>query len=192
MAKLLIVDDEKNIRGHLARFFRERGYDAQTAESGPQALAMFSDHAAEVVLTDYRMAEMNGHELLKRIRERDPNVMVILMTAYVTVENAVAAMKEGAYDYLTKPFSLEQFEHTVERALETQRLRNDNLLIVHNFSLQAGFAQIRNEALRNEIIRRLHSVEHPRLQREFRIEAHDVGGLRMRLLHHPRLDVRSS
>jgi two-component system, NtrC family, response regulator AlgB len=125
VAKLLIVDDEKNIRGHLGRFFRERGYDAQTAESGPQALAMFSDRAAEVVLTDYRMAEMNGHELLKRIREQDLNVMVILMTAYATVENAVAAMKDGAYDYLTKPFSLEQVEHTVERALETQRLRNE-------------------------------------------------------------------
>lgn len=107
MAQLLIVDDEKNIRRYLARFFRERGYDAQTAESGPQALAMFSERGAEVVLTDYRMAEMNGHELLKRMRERDPNVMVILMTAYATVENAVAAMKDGAYDYLTKPFSLE-------------------------------------------------------------------------------------
>jgi DNA-binding NtrC family response regulator len=96
-------------------------YDAQTAESGPQALAMFSERGAEVVLTDYRMAEMNGHELLKRIRERDPNVMVILMTAYATVENAVAAMKDGAYDYLTKPFSLEMSDRL--RSFE-QRLQN--------------------------------------------------------------------
>jgi two-component system, NtrC family, response regulator AlgB len=125
VAKLLIVDDEKNIRGHLATFFQERGYEVRTAESGPQALAMFSDCAADLVLTDYRMAEMNGHELLKRIKERDPDAMVILMTAYATVENAVAAMKEGAYDYLTKPFSLDQVEHAIERALETQRLRNE-------------------------------------------------------------------
>jgi two-component system, NtrC family, response regulator AlgB len=125
VAKLLIVDDEKNIRGHLATFFRERGYEVQTAESGQQALSMFSDRRADLVLTDYRMAEMNGHELLKRIKERNPDVMVILMTAYATVENAVAAIKEGAYDYLTKPFSLDQVEHAIERALETQRLRNE-------------------------------------------------------------------
>jgi NtrC-family two-component system response regulator AlgB len=125
VAKLLIVDDEKNIRGHLATFFRDRGYEVQTAESGQQALSMFSDRRPDLVLTDYRMAEMNGHELLKRIKQRDPNVMVILMTAYATVENAVAAMKEGAYDYLTKPFSLDQVEHAIERALETQHLRNE-------------------------------------------------------------------
>jgi DNA-binding NtrC family response regulator len=86
---------------------------------------MLSEGGADVVLTDYRMAEMNGHELLKHVNERDPNVMVILMTAYATVENAVAAMKEGAYDYLTKPFLLEQVEHAIERALETQHLRNE-------------------------------------------------------------------
>ena len=125
MAKLLIVDDEKNIRGHLATFFRERAYEVMTAEGGPQALALFSDTLADLVLTDYRMAEMNGHELLKRIKERNPHVMVILMTAYATVESAVAAMKGGAYDYLTKPFSLDQVEHAIERALETQRLRNE-------------------------------------------------------------------
>jgi two-component system, NtrC family, response regulator AlgB len=125
VANLLIVDDEKNIRGHLATFFRERGYAVHTAESGLQALAMFSDSGTDLVLTDYRMAEMNGQEPLKRIKQRDPNVMVILMTAYATVENAVAAMKEGAYDYLTKPFSLDQVEHVIERALETQRLRNE-------------------------------------------------------------------
>ena len=84
MAKLLIVDDEKNIRSHLARFFREHGYEVQTAESGHQALAMFADHNADVVLTDYRMAKMNGDELLKHVKQRDPNVMVILMTAYAT------------------------------------------------------------------------------------------------------------
>jgi NtrC-family two-component system response regulator AlgB len=125
VAKLLIVDDEKNIRGHLATFFRERGYEVRTAERGQQALALFSDSIADLVLSDYRMAEMNGHELLKHIKERDPDVMVILMTAYATVENAVAAMKGGAYDYLTKPFSLDQVEHVIERALETQRLRNE-------------------------------------------------------------------
>jgi two-component system, NtrC family, response regulator AlgB len=126
MAKLLIVDDEKNIRGNLATFFEGRGYKVRTAESGAQALALFSgEDGFDLVLTDYRMAEMNGYELLQHIRDRDPDVMVILMTAYATVESAVAAMKAGAYDYLTKPFSLDQVEHAVEKALETRRLRGE-------------------------------------------------------------------
>jgi len=126
MAKLLIVDDEKNIRANLAAFFEGRGYEVRTAESGQQALALLSEEDGfDLVLTDYRMAEMSGYELLRHVRGRDPDLMVILMTAYATVEGAVAAMKAGAYDYLTKPFSLDQVEHAVERALETRRLRSE-------------------------------------------------------------------
>jgi DNA-binding NtrC family response regulator len=126
MAKLLIVDDEKNICGTLTTFFEGRGYEVGTANSGQQALALFRyKDAFDLVLTDYKMAEMNGYELLKQIKDRDPIALVILMTAYATVESAVAAMKAGAYDYLTKPFSLDQVEHAVERALETRRLRSE-------------------------------------------------------------------
>jgi two-component system, NtrC family, response regulator AlgB len=126
MAKLLIVDDEKNIRGTLTTFFEGRGYEVNTADGGQQALALFRQKDAfDLVLTDYRMAEMNGYELLKHIKDRDPEALVILMTAYATVENAVTAMRAGAYDYLTKPFSLDQVEHAVERALETRRLRSE-------------------------------------------------------------------
>ena len=126
MAKILIVDDEKNIRANLAALFEGHGHEVRTAESGQQALARFSEEDGfDLVLTDYRMAEMNGYELLRHIKDRDLDVLVILMTAYATVENAVAAMKAGAYDYLTKPFSLDQVEHAVERALETRSLRGE-------------------------------------------------------------------
>jgi DNA-binding NtrC family response regulator len=127
MSKLLIVDDEKNIRTHLATFFEESGHDVSTAESGPQALSLLSEQPRfDLVLTDYRMAEMNGYELLQRVKARDPDLPVILMTAYATVDNAVAAIQADAYDYLTKPFSLDQVQHAVERALETRRLRSEN------------------------------------------------------------------
>src|ERR1700722_9742245 len=130
MAKILIVDDEKNIRAHLATLFEGRGFEVRTAESGQQALARFSEEDGfDLVLTDYRMAEMNGYELLGHIKDRDLDVLVILMTAYATVENAVAAMKAGAYDYLTKPFSLDQVEHVVDRALEAHRLRAENRVL---------------------------------------------------------------
>jgi len=130
MAKLLIVDDEKNIRSHLATFFESAGHHVKTAENGQQALALLAvDSGFDLMLTDYRMAEMNGLELLQETRREAPNLAVILMTAYATVENAVAVMKAGAYDYLTKPFTLDQVEHVVDRALEAQRLRVENRVL---------------------------------------------------------------
>jgi NtrC-family two-component system response regulator AlgB len=127
MARLLIVDDEKNIRARLATFFEGCGHQVRTAEHGEAALAILATGAPfEAVLTDHRMAELNGLDLLRRIKRERPDAAVILMTAYATIENAVAAMKAGAYDYLPKPFSLEQVQHTVERALEVQRLRAEN------------------------------------------------------------------
>jgi DNA-binding NtrC family response regulator len=131
MARLLIVDDGKNIRSHLATYFEGRGHQVRTAESGREALGLLgADGGCEVVLTDYRMAEMNGLELLSEIKRIDPSIAVILMTAYGTVQNAVAAMKAGAHDYLSKPFSLDQIAHVVERAIEMQRLRAENRLLL--------------------------------------------------------------
>src|SRR5579885_624420 len=127
MARLLIVDAGKNIRRHLATYFERRGYQVSTAASALEALAMQSaEPGYDVILTDYRMAEMNGLELLREVRRRDAGAIVILMTAYATVPNAVAALKAGAYDYLTKPFSLEHVAQVVERALELRRLRSQN------------------------------------------------------------------
>ncbi len=126
MARLLIVDDEKNIRSHLVTFFESCGYDGRSAENGRQALELLAAEPADVVLTDYRMAELNGLELLQRIKRQTPDIVVILMTAYATVENAVNVMKAGAHDYIAKPFSLGQIQHVVERALEMRNLRVEN------------------------------------------------------------------
>ncbi len=126
MASLLIVDDEKNIRRSLVSFFESIGYSVASAENGREAAAMLAGHAFDLVLTDFRMAEMNGLELIGEVRRRQPDCLIILMTAYATVENAVSAMKAGAYDYVTKPFSLEQIQHIVERALELRGLQAEN------------------------------------------------------------------
>ena len=124
MAKLLIVDDDKNIRSHLCTFFETCGHQVRAAESAAQALGLIADEGNfDLVLSDYRMAEVNGLELLQLIKCDHPQLPVILMTAYATVENAVTAMKSGAYDYVTKPFSLDQIQHVVARALEVQSLR---------------------------------------------------------------------
>src|SRR6202167_1948843 len=128
MAKLLIVDDEKNIRESLTNFLTGCGHQVTDAESSREALEILANTQGEVdlVLSDFRMAEMNGLELLKAIKEQYPDITVILMTAYGTIDDAVAVMKGGAYDYLTKPFSVDQIQHVVERVLEVRELRTQN------------------------------------------------------------------
>jgi NtrC-family two-component system response regulator AlgB len=130
MAKLLVVDDEKNIRSSLSTLFESCGHQVRTAENAQEALALLDrEESFDLVLSDYRMAELNGLELLQQIKRESPNLQVILMTAYATVENAVAAMRSGATDYVTKPFTLEQIQHVVDRALEVQSLRAENRVL---------------------------------------------------------------
>ena len=126
MAKLLIVDDEKDIRFSLAEFFASLGHQVSEAENGARASALLARSHFDLVLTDFRMAEMNGLELLDEARSIHPDSLVILMTAYATIEDAVAAMKAGAYDYVVKPFSLDQIQLIVERALQLQGLQAHN------------------------------------------------------------------
>jgi two-component system, NtrC family, response regulator AlgB len=150
MARIIIVDDEKNIRQSLTTFFRSLGHDVQPAESAAEALAAFGESAPDLVLTDYKMAETNGLELLKTIRRRRADSQVILMTAYATVENAVAAMKAGAYDYVTKPFTLEQIQLIVERALQLQGLQAENRVlreVVYDAPLLDSQSSAMNELL---------------------------------------------
>ena len=130
MAKILVVDDEKNIRASLSALFEGAGHQVKTAENAQQALALLAEEGNfDLVLSDYRMAELNGLELLQQIKRESPALPVILMTAYATVENAVAALKSGAADYVTKPFTLEQIQHVVDRALEMQNLRAENKVL---------------------------------------------------------------
>jgi NtrC-family two-component system response regulator AlgB len=122
MPKLLVVDDDRNIRLSLVRTLQPLDCEVHSAESGPQALQLIESlREFDLVLSDWRMAEMNGLELLRKIKEASEKTIVILMTAYGTIENAVAAMKEGAHDYLTKPFSVEQIRRTIERAIRARQ-----------------------------------------------------------------------
>ena len=126
MASILVVDDERNIRTNLATFVRRLGHRAETAEDAPGALASLDRQHFDLVFSDVRMAGIDGLALLRDIRRRHPDVVVVLMTAYATVPQAVEAMRAGAYDYLVKPFSLDQVSLLVERVLEVQRLRHEN------------------------------------------------------------------
>jgi DNA-binding NtrC family response regulator len=126
MATILIVDDEKNIRSHLATYVRGLGHRAETAADGAEALAVLQRQDVDVVLSDVRMAGMDGIELLREMRRRRPDAVVVLMTAYATVRGAVEAMREGAYDYLVKPFELDEVGLLLKRLLEVRSLRREN------------------------------------------------------------------
>jgi NtrC-family two-component system response regulator AlgB len=126
MASILIVDDEKNIRTHLETYLRSVGHQVESAASAEDALAALERAPLDVVLSDVRMAGMDGLALLAEIRRRRTDVVVVLMTAYGTVSQAVEAMRGGAYDYLLKPFSLDQVRLLLARVLEVQALRREN------------------------------------------------------------------
>jgi|SoiMethySBSTD1v2_1073268.scaffolds.fasta_scaffold15134_7 two-component system, NtrC family, response regulator AlgB len=126
MAGVLIVDDEKNVRTHVATYVRSLGHETEVAPDAADALEVLERRAVDVVLSDVRMAGMDGLALLREIRRRWPDVVVVLMTAYASVPQAVEAMRAGAWDYLVKPFGLDQVRLLLERALDVQRLRREN------------------------------------------------------------------
>ncbi|HEX5042176.1 MAG TPA: sigma-54 dependent transcriptional regulator [Candidatus Polarisedimenticolaceae bacterium] len=120
--RILVVDDEVNARTALAELLRDEGYTVETAADGFKALPKLEDFAPDLVVTDLRMPGMDGLQLLKKAHERDPDCGVIVMTAYGAVDTAVAAMREGAADYVTKPVNVEELVVVIDRALERRRV----------------------------------------------------------------------
>ena len=135
IAKILVVDDEEVIREILADFLTMEGFYVRTAEDGSGALVELSRERFDLVLTDLKMPNMGGLELLNAIRKHTPHVVTIIMTGFGTVETAIEAMKQGAYDYVLKPFKVEEVVHTIRRGLEKQRLEADNFRLKEALSL---------------------------------------------------------
>lgn len=133
--RILVVDDEEAIRDVLTDFLGMEGYSIETASDGQRALELLSRGDFSLVLTDLKMPNMGGLELLKAIRQHTPDVATIVMTGFGTVETAIDAMKAGAYDYLLKPFKIDEVLLIVKRALEGQRMKNENLRLRETLSL---------------------------------------------------------
>jgi len=123
-ARILVVDDEELIRWSLAERMRAEGYDVEEAGTGAAALERARD-GVDLVLLDYKLPDMDGVTVLRRIKELDADALVILLTAYASVETAVEAMKEGAFHFANKPFDLDDVAFLVARALETTQLRRE-------------------------------------------------------------------
>jgi DNA-binding NtrC family response regulator len=126
-ARILIVDDEANIRNALAKLLTKSGHEVKSAASVQEALAMIRSNSFDVILTDLRMPGDDGLLLLREIKKKESAVEVVVMTAYGTIETAVQAMREGAYDYIEKPINMERLPLLLARAVERRALTEDNV-----------------------------------------------------------------
>ncbi|MDO8630834.1 MAG: sigma-54 dependent transcriptional regulator, partial [Phycisphaerales bacterium] len=137
--RILIVEDERLIRWSLRQKFEGLGFHVTEVDDGASALRALDAGVYDLIMLDYRLPDMTGLEILTRIRENDRDVVVIMMTAFSTIESAVDAMKLGAYDYITKPFDMDQLLRTVNKALETTKLRREvrelRRHIVHEYDM---------------------------------------------------------
>lgn len=127
--KILVVEDEKSMREILQIFFENEGFNVVTASDGLEALSIVEEDIFDVIITDIRMPELDGMELLKKIKEISPSTMVIVVTAFGTKESAIEAMKNGAYDYINKPFNMDELRIIVKRALEKKKLTEEVSLL---------------------------------------------------------------
>ena len=141
-AKILVADDEAAIRESLGEWLSDVGHDVLTAEDGPQALGIIEKEKPSIVIADLVMPGMDGIELLKKAKEISPGIEVIIITAYGSIPTAITAMKEGAYDYIEKPFCPEKAELLINRLVEHQQLLEENISLHRKLEEQYRFENI--------------------------------------------------
>jgi len=141
---ILIIDDEAELCQSLSEMLKEEeeGYKLSIANNGEKGLAKIKEEVLDLVLLDIKMPEMDGIETLKRIRAIDKDILVIMLTAYQTVETAVKAMKLGAYDYISKPFNYEELKIIIKRALQTRDLSQEVISLRHQIRDKFSFKNI--------------------------------------------------
>jgi two-component system response regulator AtoC len=142
MPNILVVDDKDSMRNMLFETLTEEGYRVDAAGDGKQAIDLVNNKSYDVVLTDLRMPDIDGLEVLSKVKEVDEETSVIIMTAYGTIEDAVKAMKQGAYDFITKPFDTEHLCVLVNRALENRRLVAENTFLRQEILAEHGIENI--------------------------------------------------
>jgi DNA-binding NtrC family response regulator len=132
--KLLIVDDELSVRDSLAKWFAEEGYEVGSAESANDALTRVAEQTFDVALVDIKMRGTDGIELQRRLQDICPDMLVIIMTGYASVETAIAALKNGAYDYVNKPLDPDEIAHLVDKAMSHRRTQQENARLKENIA----------------------------------------------------------
>ncbi|MCP4633178.1 MAG: sigma-54-dependent Fis family transcriptional regulator [candidate division Zixibacteria bacterium] len=147
MPSILVVEDKDSLRNMLSQTLEAEGYEVESAVDGPDGVKRVKEKQYDVVLTDLKMPGMDGLKMLSSIKEDNPDTEVILMTAYGTVENAVQAMKSGAFDFITKPFDTDQLSVLIKRAMENRRLKAENILLREELGYNQGLSGIIGSSL---------------------------------------------
>jgi len=138
--RVLVVDDEQSMRELLAIMLRQAGYDVAVADGGEAAVERLGKgESFDLVVTDLRMRKVDGLAVLKAAKEFSPRTVVLVVTAFASTETAVEAMKLGAYDYVTKPFKLDELKLVVSNALERRRLQDENQALKRQLRRERGF-----------------------------------------------------
>lgn len=140
--RILIVDDEKDMRGFLEIMLRKEGFEAESREDAAAALDYFREKPFDLVISDVKMPGMGGLEFLKALKELDPEVLVIMITAYASVETAIEAMKAGAVDYFTKPFNIEEVKLNINKALRLRKLEKENRRLKKDLKTKYSFSNL--------------------------------------------------
>src|ERR671935_918025 len=138
-ARVLVVDDERSMRELLAIMLRQTGYDVTLADGGEAAIESLKTDVFDLVITDLRMRKVDGLAVLRAAKEHSPQTVVLMVTAYASTDTAVEAMKLGAYDYITKPFKLDEIKLTIGNALERKRLQDENQALRQQLRRERGF-----------------------------------------------------
>ncbi|MGO9481392.1 MAG: sigma-54-dependent transcriptional regulator, partial [Candidatus Kryptoniota bacterium] len=145
-SSILVVDDELSVRDSLSKWFKEDGYRVGAAENANKALNLMNDGPWDVILLDIKMPGMDGLELQRRLKEIDKGAVIIMVTAFAAVDSAVQALKEGAFDYITKPVDPEHLSHLVQNALRTKKLVDENWRLRQQMSELSGVDEIVGES----------------------------------------------
>lgn len=157
MKKILIIDDDSELRDNICEILQDAGYQTDTADCGAHALKK-DIGSFDVILLDLIMPGMSGMDVLTELKKRTPNAKIIMITAFATVDNAVAAIKRGAHDYIAKPFKIEELLIAVKMALEESRFEEE----IHQMDLDYTLSSLANP-LRRKIIRLLKTRKGMRL-----------------------------
>jgi len=137
--RVLVVDDERSMRDLLAIMLKQAGHEVALAEGGAQAIDSMTRESFDLVITDLRMREVDGLAVLRAAKEHSPQTVVLVVTAFASTETAVEAMKLGAYDYITKPFKMDEIKLIVANALERKRLQDENQALRRQLRRERGF-----------------------------------------------------
>ena len=142
MKRILVVDDEPSMREMLGIMLRKEGYEVVVADSRATAAGVLGREAVDMVITDVKLPDGDGIEILRHVKAASPGTVVVVMTAFGSTQTAVAALKLGAHDYLTKPFDIEELKIVVRNALEKRQLQEENLQLKAELRARHGLENI--------------------------------------------------